>query len=152
MYHLQPGIRRPQPDRMPPTPPRIHPPCIPSTSSSQPQKNRQPHDTATMAAHLSPPTQALLQAIDTIQPATVWSVGQQNNSVTFLPSEIEYNPSDTRPNPTHSSSNTLRTLPYQNSTPSAPQNSEPTPEKTTPGPNGGCHPSSFSATTPSLSL
>ena len=53
---------------------------------------RQPHDTATMAAHLSPPNQALLQAIDTIQPATVWSVGQQNNSVTFLPSEIEYNP------------------------------------------------------------
>jgi hypothetical protein len=53
---------------------------------------RQPHDTATMAAHLSPPTQALLQIIDTIQPATFWRAGQQPNSVTFFPSEIDYNP------------------------------------------------------------
>ena len=45
-----------------------------------------------MAAHLSPPTQALLQVIDTIQPATVWNVGQQPNIVTFFPSEIDYNP------------------------------------------------------------
>ncbi len=45
-----------------------------------------------MAAHLSPPTQALLQAIDTVQPATFWSVGQQPNSVAFFPNEIEYNP------------------------------------------------------------
>jgi hypothetical protein len=53
---------------------------------------RQPHDTATNAAHLSPPTQAFLQIIDTIQPATAWSAGQQTNSVSFLPTEIDYNP------------------------------------------------------------
>jgi hypothetical protein len=56
------------------------------------EEYRQPHETATMAAHLSPPTQALLQIVDTIQPATFWKVGQQPNSVTFFPSEIEYNP------------------------------------------------------------
>jgi len=32
-----------------------------------------PHDTATIAAHLSPPTQALLQILDFIQPASRWT-------------------------------------------------------------------------------
>ncbi len=45
-----------------------------------------------MATHLSPPTQALLQAIDSIQPATTWSTAGQANTITFTPTEVAYNP------------------------------------------------------------
>jgi hypothetical protein len=46
---------------------------------------KQPHDTNTMAAHLSLPTQALLQAIDSIPPATTWGTPGQANTITFTP-------------------------------------------------------------------
>jgi len=45
-----------------------------------------------MAAHLSSPTQALLQAIDSIQPATTWSAAGQDNTITYTPAEVDYNP------------------------------------------------------------
>ena len=45
-----------------------------------------------MAAHLSPPTQALLQVIDSIQPATTWHTVGQANTITFPPIEVDYNP------------------------------------------------------------
>ena len=50
---------------------------------------RQPHDTATMPAHLSPPTQVLLQAIDSIQPATTWGAAGQANTITYTPTEVD---------------------------------------------------------------
>ena len=45
-----------------------------------------------MAAHLSPPTQALLQIIDSVQPFTAWQTAGQANTVTFTPTEVDYNP------------------------------------------------------------
>jgi hypothetical protein len=46
---------------------------------------RQSHDTAALAAHLSPPTQALIQTIDSVQPFTAWQTAGQANTVTFTP-------------------------------------------------------------------
>ena len=45
-----------------------------------------------MALHLSPTTHALLQVVDSIQPATPWSQAQQANTITFTPTEVDYNP------------------------------------------------------------
>jgi hypothetical protein len=45
-----------------------------------------------MAAHLSPSTQALLQVIDSILPATTWSTVVQANTITCTPIEVHYNP------------------------------------------------------------
>ena len=89
-----------------------------------------------MAAQLSPPTQALLQTIDTIQPATTWNHAQQSNTVTFIPTEIDYNPLRLQSQPytlmIHHPTN-LTTPEYYFT---VLQDSEPTPEETTHGPNG----------------
>ena len=53
---------------------------------------RYQHERATSASELSPPLQALLQTIDAIQPATAWEKDGQNNTATFTPVEVDYNP------------------------------------------------------------
>jgi len=44
-----------------------------------------------MAAHLSPPTQALLKAIDSVQAFTAWQTAGQASTITFTPTEFDYN-------------------------------------------------------------
>ncbi len=50
---------------------------------------KRPHDSATKAAHLSPPTQALLQALNYIQPTTRWAHNNAARTMTFTPIEID---------------------------------------------------------------
>ena len=50
---------------------------------------RRPHDIATIAAHLSLQIQALLQALDSIQPAIRW---EQAEGARFTPMDVDYNP------------------------------------------------------------
>ena len=94
---------------------------------------RQPHDTTTMAARLSPPTQALLQAIYSIQPATAWSTAAQASTITFTPTEVDYNPLRLHAQPYTLMLTHPPTLSYRNSTRSAPQDSGPMPRETTHG-------------------
>jgi len=47
---------------------------------------------ATSIDQLSQPTQALLQAIGSVQPATYWKLDNGENTVVFTPTEINYNP------------------------------------------------------------
>jgi hypothetical protein len=53
---------------------------------------RRPHESATTSAHLSPPIQALLQILDSIQPATRWAHADTPNTFTFMPMKVDYNP------------------------------------------------------------
>ena len=46
----------------------------------------------TSAAELSPPLQALLQVLDVIQPATMWTADERANTVAFTPMDVDYNP------------------------------------------------------------
>jgi len=48
--------------------------------------------TATSLDKLSQPTQALLQALDSIQPADSWTADTKQNTMTFTPIEVDYNP------------------------------------------------------------
>jgi hypothetical protein len=41
---------------------------------------------------LSQPTQALLQALDSIQPAAGWERDDRDNTVVFTPIAVDYNP------------------------------------------------------------
>jgi len=52
---------------------------------------RQPHDKTTMEAHVSTPTQALLQAIYSIHSATTWGTAGQANTIPFTPTKVDYN-------------------------------------------------------------
>jgi hypothetical protein len=47
---------------------------------------------ATSLDKLSQPTQALLQALDSIQPATRWTTDPRPNTTVFTPTNVEYNP------------------------------------------------------------
>ncbi len=41
---------------------------------------------------LSQPAQAILQALDSVQPTTRWIRDTRENTVVFTPSEVDYNP------------------------------------------------------------
>ena len=53
---------------------------------------RYPLERLSSAAELSPPLQALLQVLDTIQPATRWVANERPNTTTFTPPDVDYNP------------------------------------------------------------
>ena len=53
------------------------------------EEYRRQHDNATIAALLSPQTEALLQALDSIQPAIRW---EQAEGARFTPMDVDYNP------------------------------------------------------------
>jgi hypothetical protein len=54
-------------------------------------EHRQQNNIATTVDPMSQPTQALLQAMDSVQPASVWKLDDKPNTVTFYPIEINYN-------------------------------------------------------------
>ena len=54
-------------------------------------EHRQQNSIATTVDQLSQPTQALLQAMDSVQPAGVWKLDDRPDTVTFYPTEINYN-------------------------------------------------------------
>ncbi len=47
---------------------------------------------ATSVDQLLQPTQALLQVLDSIQPATGWNYEDRENTMVFTPTELHYNP------------------------------------------------------------
>ena len=55
-------------------------------------EDKQQNQTATSLDKLSQPTQALLQALDSIQPADRWTADTKQNTMTFTPIEVDYNP------------------------------------------------------------
>ena len=54
-------------------------------------EHRQQNSTATSVDHLSQPTQALLHAMDSAQPAGDWKLEERPNTMVFTPTEINYN-------------------------------------------------------------
>ena len=52
----------------------------------------QQNNTATSVDQLSQPTQALLHALDSVQPVGDWKLDDMDNTVIFTPSEINHNP------------------------------------------------------------
>ena len=55
-------------------------------------EHKHQNQTATSLDKLSQPTQALLQALDSVQPATRWKLDERVNTMTFTPTEVDYNP------------------------------------------------------------
>jgi len=53
---------------------------------------KRPHESATIAAHFSPQTQALLHALDSIKPATRWEQAEGARNMTFTPMDVDYSP------------------------------------------------------------
>ncbi len=47
---------------------------------------------ATSVDELSQSTHALLQALDSIQPVTGWESDDRENTMVFIPIEVDYNP------------------------------------------------------------
>ncbi len=54
-------------------------------------EHRHQNNTATSVDQLSQPTQALLQAMDSGQPAGGWKLDERPNTMIFYPTEIDYN-------------------------------------------------------------
>jgi hypothetical protein len=54
-------------------------------------EHRQQNNSATSVDQLSQPTQALLQAMDSVQPACDWALDERPNTMIFYPTEIDYN-------------------------------------------------------------
>jgi hypothetical protein len=54
-------------------------------------EHKQQNSTATSVDQLSQPTQALLQAMDSVQPAGGWKLDERPNTTIFYPTEIDYN-------------------------------------------------------------
>ena len=53
--------------------------------------HKQHNSLATSVDQLSQPTQALLQATDSVQPAGGWNMDERPNTVIFYPTETDYN-------------------------------------------------------------
>jgi len=58
----------------------------------------QHNSSATSVDQLSQPTQALLHALDSVQPASDWKLDEITNTVIFYPTEIIYNTLASKPN------------------------------------------------------
>ena len=54
-------------------------------------EHRQQNSSTTSLDQLFQPTQALLQAMDSVQPAGYWKLDERANTMIFYPTEINYN-------------------------------------------------------------
>jgi hypothetical protein len=54
-------------------------------------EHKKQNSTATSVDQLSQPSQALLQAMDSVQPTSGWKLNKRLNTMTFYPTEINYN-------------------------------------------------------------
>ena len=54
-------------------------------------EHTQQNSTTTSVVQLSQPAQALLQALDSVQPVSNWKLDERPNTIIFYPAEINYN-------------------------------------------------------------